>query len=432
MNLLNGIKDSITNLTINNLAEYLGEDINGIKSGLDLNISTFAASVIDYTDSDRAADKLISILEDGGHTGEIMNNLESFSANPEKLALIETIGGNIANHFLGSGAASASSQIAHLTGIKNSSSTVLQKIAAPLVLGFLGREVRVNNLKPIGLLGYLNNQSEQVYAELPESIKTTLRVSKKESKEKIEHEKAVNRLNKSNSKGIDWGMILPWILLLFLAGLVFYLTKIKKKEIEAAKPAIVNESDTLKPADFLPLDTLAKVKEGEVAVLPADTVEVDKPKIEVETKPLPAPEPKKEVVEKPKVISKPPAVKPKPKTQAKAKPTVSHTKSSNSSKKADSYIQIPKGYNDFAADLFASESAEVIGGSALSSLLNQLKGNDKTITLTPLAGSGRLGKDRAYAIQGYLYENGISRSRINIAKSISGKTQNGLLYKISD
>ena len=101
MGFLNSIKEKISEKTLANLSSYLGEKDADVSSGLNLSLNTFMSGLLSSSKTEADAQKIIKVLEDGGHTGEILNNLEGFTGNFEKTQLLVTIGNNIANHFLG-------------------------------------------------------------------------------------------------------------------------------------------------------------------------------------------------------------------------------------------------------------------------------------------------------------------------------------------
>lgn len=101
MDFLSKIKRTISTQTVENLANFLGEKTTDVDSSLGLSLNTFMAGLLKYAHSDVEVKNIINILNDGGHTGDILNNLEPFTNNFEKTQLLVTIGNNISAHFLG-------------------------------------------------------------------------------------------------------------------------------------------------------------------------------------------------------------------------------------------------------------------------------------------------------------------------------------------
>lgn len=398
MDLLASIKDTVSDKVTGNLAGFLGEDINGTKVGLDLGITTFLAGVIKFASTDKSGRNLLGILNDGGHTGDILNNFETFSGNPEKTRLLETIGGNIVNHFLKDKTEGLTDKIGAQAGIKGSSASTLLHLAAPLVLGFLGKTVRQENMSAHDLKAQLAGATGEVSASLPSTLLHALNLPKytRSKSSPLSHYKAVKELNKDEKrKGENWSMILPWVLLFFVGAMIYFFSRSKKDPV----PSAVTE--TVQPEIFLPLDTVSvSSPEPEPAVV--DTVRT--PAV-----------PKEQIVEK-QVVEKKTPVSPKeePRKEEVAEDTT------------------PAGLTQVPASVFARNSAEVIGSPALNQLLSSLKESRKKLVITPLQGSGAVAVDRAYAIRDYLLENGVELSQVEITSARKGSNPSGVAYRINN
>lgn len=416
MSLLNNIKGSISDTTVHNLSGYLGEDFNGTRLGLDLGINAFLASVIKFVGSEKSAKNLLNILSDGGHTGDIFNNIESFSGNLEKSKLLETIGSNIANHFFSSNTSKIGDWISDMAGIKKNSSASLLNFSAPLVLGFLGKTVREKNMNSTDLKAYLYDEGEEVSAGLPMSVTSLLNLPKftKAKSSPQKHNTAVSELNKDEQrKESNLGMILPWILLFLVGALIYYFASVNSKKRKLEKAEITAVADTLHPEEFLPLDSV-KMNESDSA------------KDEIKTE-----------VEKPIVTVTPPPVIEKKTEPAKVETVGKRVETAKTKeKKTPADIKVlnntPSGYTQISGGAFSKGSAEIVLKSSLQVLTAQLKSSGKKITLTPLKGAGRIGEDRAYAIRDFLLESGVPLSQIEIGSSKTGNNESGLAFKIAD
>lgn len=421
MDLLTTIKETVSDIAIGNLAGYLGEDINGTKLGLDLGITTFLAGVIKLASTDKTGRNLLGILNDGGHTGDILNNFEAFSGNPEKSRLLETIGGNIVNHFLKDKSLGLSDKIALQSGIKNSSSSALLNLSAPLVLGFLGKTVREENMNAYDLKAYLTAATNEVSVALPSALLHALNLPRysRSKSSPLSHYKAVKELNKDEKrKGEKWSMILPWVLLLLVGVMIWYFSR--SKGTTEPEP-VAQVAETVQPDIFLPQDTTAAAA---VTPLPVarDTVKLT---------PVPEEKSKTEVAEKTvEKINEKAAEK----TGEKDKlPSRREPEARNPQPKEEvAEDNTPAGLTQVPVAVFARNSAEVVSGAALSPLLNSLKQSHKKLVLTPLRGSGSVAIDRAYAIRDYLLENGIELSQVEITPAGRGRNSSGVAYKINN
>jgi len=409
MDLVTSIKESVSDVAVKNLAAYLGEDINGTKLGLDLGISTFLAGVIKFAATDKTGRNLMAILNDGGHTGDILNNFETFSGNSEKSRLLETIGGNIVNHFLKDKSSGIAEKIAGHAGIQKKSADTLLHLSAPLVLGFVGKKAREENMSAGALKACLYEATDDVSGALPSTILHALNLPRfnRGKSSPLSHYNAVKELNKDR-KGENWSMILPWVLLLFVGGLIYYFSRTKA----IREPQVVEKKADVQPSEiFLPADTTAETTGPQTAT------------------PAPAATDTVKVISVPKEVKEPvnhnePVVRKEEVPKKEAPKNVPEEETSEDT--------TPAGLTGVPAAVFARNSAEVVGGSAIQSLITPLKEGRKKLVLTPLRGSGRVAVDRAYAIRDYLLENGVQLSQVEIASPGKGKNPSGVAYRINN
>lgn len=423
MSLLNQIKNSVSEITINNLSKLLEEDVNGTKQGLNLGITSFLASIIKFANTEKSAKSLLGILTDGGHTGDIINNFESFSGNIEKARLLETIGGNIVSHFLDTKGSNVSDKISELGGITKANANSLLNLSAPLVLGFLGRTVRENNFNANDIKSYLQSEGSEVSSALPMALSNVLNLPSftKAKASPFKHNKAVSELNKSEEKkkSFEWGLVVPWILLGLLGLLIYYFTKTNYKQPDDKKDAVTAVTDTLHPEDFLPIDTLKKEMPLVKETSPTKPIE-NKPVI-VNPEPV---KPKAEVKPESKPVTK--------ETEVPAKKPVEKTPVKETAKKAPVRNNTPSGLSEISGAAFVNNSAEIKSGALLSSLVSQLKSSGKKITISPLSGAGITGSDRAWALKEHLSENGVPSSQIEIGSTKQGNNAAGVAYRLSN
>ncbi len=373
------IKKYITESVVDHLSQQLSEEKGSVRKGLELGVNIFLAFVIKF---DKGPKNILSVLNDGGHSGELLKNLDNFTASREKSRLLETIGQNIVNYFIGDKLASITDKLAQFLSVKESSASSLLNVSAPVVLGFLGKTVREENLSATQLKDYLQGISDQVVGNLPLNLQSALNLPsyKRSTVGATTHQKAVKELNQKKE---NWSFIWPWILLVFVGVMIYYFSRIK----EVAEK---NTVATVKSPTF-------ELQQEEVPVL-EDTVE-EAPKVEE----------KKEVVKK---------VEPEKRQEDTSK------------KEEKKKPEIPAGFQAVPPYAFAHESAEITQEQYLVDLLqNLMTQSDKKIVLSPLKGSGSIGLDRAYAIRDFLIDKGVGWERINIEQVPSGYTDSGVVVR---
>jgi outer membrane protein OmpA-like peptidoglycan-associated protein len=451
MDFVNDIKNSVSSATIENFSQFFGEKPSDVNSGLQLSLKAFMAGLLKFSATDQDVKGILGILNDGGHTGEIFKNLENFSTNNEKTQLLIKIGNNIVNHFLKNSSNDVVEKISKIAEVRKTSASSLLSLAAPLVLGYIGKRVKENNLDVSGLKNWFSDISDSVFQSLPPAISNIFPVKKEVKKsnytapvvpEKITpvKEKIKVEKPKSQKSSVNWGIIIPWLILgvvgIFALG-YWFKNKIKEKENIGLTPVFKEKEVELRPEDFLPDSTVAN--------LPPEVNKVDPVE---KTASMPASENQTEVAKS----EYPVVAQPKPQsTKADATPkSESKTSGSNlnqSTKKTElkstetmksesetakpQAFSVPSGFNSPVASTFKSGSAEVSDFSDVKKIASQLANSEKTVQITMLSGTNAtLSEDRAYAFREALIERGVDESQIIMKGKNKGFNATGIAFKI--
>ena len=445
MDFVNDIKNSVSSAAIENFSQFFGEKSSDVNSGLQLSLKAFMAGLLKFSATDQDVKGILGILNDGGHTGEIFKNLENFSSNNEKTQLLITIGNNIVNHFLKNSANDVVEKISKIAEVRKTSASSLLSLAAPLVLGYIGKKVKDNSLDVSGLKKWFSDISDSVYQSLPPAISNIFPVKKASVKtnyatqpivEKVTPVRESRSIEKPIKKksSINWGIIIPWLILgivgLFALG-YWFKNRINQKENAGISPVFKEKEVELKPEDFLPDSTVANLPPEVNKVEPID----NKEKNEMPSEPKPAvvvpqkPEVKNAVnsanLEKNNTV--PTVVKKKETVIAPVKNEI------NDSPKPQAAFSVPSGYNSLAANTFGSGSAEVKNSSDIKKIASQLANSNKSIQITSLTGgNSTLSEDRAYAFREALIELGVDESQIIIKGKSKGSNSTGIAFKINN
>ena len=398
MDILGLIKDKLTDSIIEKVSGFLGEHPDKIGPALNSAVPIVMGGIIRSASTEEGAGKVMDILKDGGHTGEILDDLPSLLGNFDKTQLLITIGTNIFNHFSGNKGNAIVEKLSSLNGIRKTSASSLVGLAAPLVLGALGKVVGKEGLGVSGLSKLLSEQRETVFGALPPAIANQLNfksaaipVVSSTEEEKSNVEKTIP----SESRGF-WNWI-PWVLigLLFL-GVIAYFWKYRKQTVKEPETPSVG---------VLPKEDSTYVSDSVFKALPPDTsslvLSTETPKIG-ETKPTE------------KVIKTPPVEK-----KVEEAPKIAISDNSFSTLSVSEQLKISNSWIGLNTD-FRKNSAEISSKEQLEDVAKYLKSNRKAKAI--IAGGsdskgGTLAEDRAYAIREALFEKGVSENQISVQSS---------------
>ncbi len=435
------LKPIISSVSHKNIADFLGEQNDTVSKGLDSSLENFIEIIKKFVGSPTGSADLLHILNQGGHTGDVVQNLADLTTKPEKIQLLIKIGSNIIQHFTGDNLTEIVNNISTASGARKTSATSLLNLAGPLVLGQIGKFKNDMTLNEEGLKKLLLGTSESPAMALPPTPVSAYvapvapvqhsPVPEKETTPFVFNTNPVveapasatgqSKIASPKPKNVAWKYIVPWTILGIACIFPFVkngfdLKKIfdfKSANTEIAKDSIL----TSKPADFLP-ETKDDTGSNMEFETPEETIEKE-PVKKAETKTVsPARVSKPAEVSKPAVVSKPKeelrTVKAEEPKKVAEKPKKESSSENTQNKETSKEIsRLPGGYSPVSASIFGRNNAEIKNGSSL----NQFIG--KTVIISPTSSSS-LAEDRAYAIKEYLIEKG--NQNVSVGKKINGST----------
>lgn len=279
MNLLEILKNQLASGdTMGVISNLLGENKTATSNGLDAILPTLLGSVIQKGSTTEGANMLLNLLKTGGHDGSILDNIGGLLGNGDATKSLLNTGNGLLNTFLGDKLGSVVSVISNLSGLKSGSTSSLLSMAAPLLMGLIGKKSAGQSAT--GLASLLLSQSSFVKAALPSGVSSLLGLSGLGGATT-----STSTSSDDSSSGI--GKFLPWIIgAALLAGLLYAWKSCGKSEIST--PAVVeNATKTVTDAATATTGAVAdaanKVVEALKVSLPGGTV-LDVPKGSLEDK----------------------------------------------------------------------------------------------------------------------------------------------------
>lgn len=163
--ILDLIKGELGKSVINNISKVSGEDTSKTNSVLTMAIPVLLQAMKNNSKSEQGASNLQNALKK--HDGSLLDNLEGFfNGGVDDSA--KTDGSKILGHVLGHKQNHVEQALSTKSGVSSSSVAEILKIAAPIVMGMIGKQSRQSNKKNSsdisGVLGSLlsnNSQSSQ-------------------------------------------------------------------------------------------------------------------------------------------------------------------------------------------------------------------------------------------------------------------------------
>ena len=414
MELIQKLKAEISTFEEQNLGLMLNESTQGISNAMENSLWSFFNGLKNIAISEGSAASIFKVIQDGGHSGELVADLKALLHNNDKVQLLMTIGKNISGHFFGVKTDEMAKGIASGSGVKVQSALSLLSLAAPLVLGSIGKKIKSENLSVEELTHFLTGKPAIIPDQIHSSASDTASHQNTPKKTKKKSE------NNSNYNG------LAWVLLGLLGAAVLYysLKETENSNIDDASASAIDSSQYEKPADIF--EELNTDRNRNLPSSSGQLPNINTPNVEAPIKALPkSTSPQTSIAEN------------RSKLDESVKGTSKETANDNNltdpvsanKNKSNKDVAITTDNRPMSAKLgetlgsfginglsFKSNSAEITNEGALNEVVNYLKTNP--ISKIQIAGggnSGRLAEDRAYALRDLLYAKGVNLERISIS-----------------
>lgn len=167
INLLDMLKDQISDEVFSQAGQFLGAESSGVKSAMGAALPSILGSMISGSASPSGAKGMMDMITSGGHDGSIFGNLGSLLGGGDATSGFLNSGSGILKSLMGDKLGSVVDVIASVSGMKKGVSSSIMSMAAPLVMGMVGKYVKQKALDAIGLGKFLGGQSKHVASALP-------------------------------------------------------------------------------------------------------------------------------------------------------------------------------------------------------------------------------------------------------------------------
>jgi hypothetical protein len=144
------------------LSGHIGADEQSTGNAVAAAVPLLLSALTRNASTPEGANALHGAISSGGHDGSILDNIGGLLGNP---ALGNGLG--ILGHVLGGQQDTVANGLSQSTGLNTSQIGQILQIAAPLVLGAIGKQQNGQGLDASGLAGMLMGQQEQAQQAAP-------------------------------------------------------------------------------------------------------------------------------------------------------------------------------------------------------------------------------------------------------------------------
>ncbi|MBK6785553.1 MAG: DUF937 domain-containing protein [Saprospiraceae bacterium] len=148
LNLLDLVKSQVTDSLVKQATSYLGESESSIGKALGGIMPALLGSAVEKASKPTGAQGLMDMI--GGLDLDSLGNIAGlFGGGDEKVNGLLNSGGGLVDSLLGSKSSGVIDMISKFAGLKNDSTSTLFKMAAPLLMGVIGRQIKGKGLSAL-------------------------------------------------------------------------------------------------------------------------------------------------------------------------------------------------------------------------------------------------------------------------------------------
>jgi OmpA-OmpF porin, OOP family len=171
MSLIDSLKSFVTPELISQAAGMLGESETSTAKGMGAAVPAILSGLLQKGSNTSGAGEILDLIKGGGHDGGILSNLGGLFGGDSNML---SAGSGILGSIFGDKIGSIASVISSVTGMGSGSSSSLLSMAAPLVMGVLGKKVASEGLSASGLMNLFSSEKDSITSALPAGLGSVL------------------------------------------------------------------------------------------------------------------------------------------------------------------------------------------------------------------------------------------------------------------
>jgi outer membrane protein OmpA-like peptidoglycan-associated protein len=166
-NLMDAAKSLFTSEMVSKASSYLGESENGVAKAISGILPSVLGGLVSKTSDNEGAGAVAQMAQES-HTSGIAGNLSGFLGNDGGGMLNK--GASMLSGLFGGKLDGLTGLLSNFAGVKSSSAASLMSMAAPAVLGMIGKHASDNNMGAGGIASLLSSQKDNIAAAMPAGL----------------------------------------------------------------------------------------------------------------------------------------------------------------------------------------------------------------------------------------------------------------------
>lgn len=171
--LLESVQSYLTPGVIHSASSLVGESESSTRQTMNGAVAGVLSGVTNMVSSREGAGNLTNMIREGGF-GSALDNVGSFLGGGSATTGMLNTGQQLLGKIFGGHASSVAESVGKYGGVRGSSATKLMSLAAPLVMGVLGKRAATGKLDSSGLANLLLSEKSDIAAATPSGISQLL------------------------------------------------------------------------------------------------------------------------------------------------------------------------------------------------------------------------------------------------------------------
>jgi outer membrane protein OmpA-like peptidoglycan-associated protein len=166
-NLIDSVKSLFTSEMVSKASAYLGESESGVAKAISGILPSVLGGLVSKSSDNDGAGAVAQMAQES-HASGILGNLEGVLGNDGGGLLSK--GAGLLSGLFGGKLDGLTSLISNFSGVKSSSVSSLMSMAAPAVLGVVGKHASDNNMNASAISSLLSSQKDNIAAAMPAGL----------------------------------------------------------------------------------------------------------------------------------------------------------------------------------------------------------------------------------------------------------------------
>ncbi len=173
-NIMDFMSTALRGDALSQLSTQMHESPVATRRGLESAVPASVAALAAYGSSENKAEELLGAIRGGNYPHVDLDQVANVTSDPEATSRLAQSSSGFLARIFGNRLDGAIDALAGVSGLGRGSASTLLGLAAPLVMGLVGKEVASRNLDAKGFGGWLANQGRNALGMLPAPLATAM------------------------------------------------------------------------------------------------------------------------------------------------------------------------------------------------------------------------------------------------------------------